>query len=102
MEKGTLFSKLPLWNKNKGITYIKNILNRGNYTMILKLLFILFGVVLVLWGIYRMKTDEAFIGKTQTRKNIFNFFILGETAGLGQFLSGIACVIIGILSFIIK
>lgn len=70
--------------------------------MILKLLFILFGVVLVLWGIYRMKTDEAFIGKTQTRKNIFNFFILGEAVGIGQFLSGIACIIIGILSFIIK
>ncbi|OSX92769.1 hypothetical protein BTJ45_02230 [Bacillus mycoides] len=49
-----------------------------------------------------MKTDEAFIGKTQTRKNIFNFFILGETAGVGQFLSGIACIIIGSLSFIIK
>ncbi|WP_369902142.1 hypothetical protein [Bacillus manliponensis] len=70
--------------------------------MILKLLFILFGVVLVFWGLYRMKTDEAFVGKTQTRKNIFNLFILGEASGIGQFLGGIACIIIGILSFIIK
>ncbi|CAG9612463.1 hypothetical protein BACCIP111899_01640 [Bacillus rhizoplanae] len=70
--------------------------------MILKLLFILFGIGLVLWGIYRMKTDEAFVGKTQTRKNIFNLFILGETSGLGQFLSGIVCIVIGIISLIIK
>ncbi|MEI2358072.1 hypothetical protein [Mesobacillus zeae] len=70
--------------------------------MILKLLFILFGVALVFWGVYRMKTDEAFIGKTQKRRNIFNFFLLGQASGLGQFLSGILCIIIGIVSFIIK
>lgn len=67
-----------------------------------KLLFILFGVVLTLWGIYRMKTDAAFVGKTQTRKNIFNFFLLGQASGIGQFLGGIVCIILGILSFIIK
>ncbi|WP_242216654.1 hypothetical protein [Bacillus cereus group sp. BfR-BA-01380] len=70
--------------------------------MILKLLFILFGIGLVFWGIYRMKKDPAFVGKTQTRKSIFNLLILGQTSGLGQFLSGIVCIIIGILSFIIK
>ncbi|WP_207720458.1 hypothetical protein [Clostridium gasigenes] len=67
-----------------------------------KLLFILFGVLLVLWGMYRMKTDKAFVGKTQTRKNIFNFFLLGQSSGLGQLLSGILVIILGILSFIIK
>ncbi|MBU3136986.1 hypothetical protein KPL39_11995 [Clostridium gasigenes] len=67
-----------------------------------KLLFILFGVLLVLWGMYRMKTDKAFVGKTQTRKNIFNFFLLGQASGLGQLLSGILVIILGILSFIIK
>lgn len=36
--------------------------------MILKLLFILLGVVLVAWGIYRVKTDDAFVGKTQKEK----------------------------------
>ncbi|MBB6624558.1 hypothetical protein H7E67_14045 [Clostridium gasigenes] len=70
--------------------------------MIGKLLFILFGVLLVLWGMYRMKTDKAFVGKTQTRKNIFNFFLLGQSSGLGQLLSGILVIILGILSFIIK
>ncbi|WP_454054871.1 hypothetical protein [Clostridium sp. Marseille-Q7071] len=67
-----------------------------------KLLFILFGVVLILWGTYKMKTDGAFLGKTQTRKNIFNFFLLGEASGLGQFLGGIMCIVLGVLSFIIK
>ncbi len=36
--------------------------------MALKLGLIVFGVVLILWGIYRMKTDDAFAGKNQTRK----------------------------------
>ncbi|PEC18971.1 hypothetical protein [Bacillus cereus] len=70
--------------------------------MMLKLLFILFGVVLVLWGIYKMKKDDAFVGKMQTRKNIFNLLILGEASGLGQFLGGILCIILGIVSLIIK
>ncbi|BAU28595.1 hypothetical protein DFP93_105172 [Aneurinibacillus soli] len=70
--------------------------------MALKLFIILFGVVLVLWGIYRMKTDDALVGKTQTRKNIFNLFLLGEASGLGQLLGGILCIILGIVSFIIK
>ncbi|MGL4570526.1 MAG: hypothetical protein ACRCVJ_05645 [Clostridium sp.] len=68
----------------------------------MRILFILFGIVLILWGIYRMKSDKAFIGKTQSRKNIFNFIIQGQSSGIGQFLSGILCVIIGIVSFIIK
>ncbi|PEE33558.1 hypothetical protein [Bacillus pseudomycoides] len=70
--------------------------------MILKLLFILLGVVLVVWGIYRMKTDDAFVGKKQTRKNLFNLLILGQASGIGQLLSGILCIILGIVSFIIK
>ncbi|CAH2714579.1 hypothetical protein BACCIP111895_01751 [Neobacillus rhizosphaerae] len=70
--------------------------------IILKLLFILFGVVLVLWGRYRMKKDDAFVGKTQKRKNIFNLLIMGEASGLGQFLGGILCIILGIISFFIK
>lgn len=61
-----------------------------------KLLFILFGVALVLWGIYRMKTDDAFIGKTQKRKNVFNLLIFGQASGIGQFLSGILCIVLGV------
>ncbi|GIN87562.1 hypothetical protein J6TS2_39480 [Heyndrickxia sporothermodurans] len=70
--------------------------------MALKIFIILFGVILVLWGIYRMKTDDAFVGKTQTKKNIFNLFVFGEASGIGQFLGGILCIILGIIAFIIK
>ncbi|ALZ64502.1 hypothetical protein FORC13_p017 (plasmid) [Bacillus cereus] len=70
--------------------------------MALKLLLIVFGVVLISWGIYRMKTDDAFVGKNQTRKNLFNLLILGQASGLGQLLSGILCIILGIVAFIIK
>ncbi|PGS99285.1 hypothetical protein [Bacillus cereus] len=70
--------------------------------MALKLFGIVFGVVLILWGVYRMKKDDAFVGKTQTRKNLFNLLILGEASGLGQLLGGILLVILVIISFIIK
>lgn len=70
--------------------------------MVLQILFIIFGILLTLWGIHRMKTDKAFVGKTQTRRNIFNLLLMGEASGIGQFLGGIVCIIIGILSFIIK
>ncbi|MBE7106821.1 hypothetical protein FT637_28720 [Bacillus cereus] len=70
--------------------------------MALKLFGIVFGVVLILWGLYRMKKDDAFVGKTQKRKNLFNLLILGEASGLGQFLGGILLVILVIVSFIIK
>ncbi|EJS62379.1 hypothetical protein CN425_04730 [Bacillus cereus] len=70
--------------------------------MALKLFGILFGIVLILWGVYRMKKDDAFVGKTQTRKNLFNLLINGQSSGIGQLLSGILLVILVIVSFIIK
>ncbi|MES5928085.1 hypothetical protein QCI77_19160 [Bacillus cereus group sp. MG9] len=70
--------------------------------MALKLFGIVFGVVLILWGVYRMKKDDAFVGKTQTRKNLFNLLINGQSSGIGQLLSGILLVILVIVSFIIK
>ncbi|HDR7379618.1 MULTISPECIES: hypothetical protein [Bacillus] len=70
--------------------------------MALKLFGIVFGMVLILWGVYRMKKDDAFVGKTQTRKNLFNLLILGEASGLGQFLGGLLLVILGIVALIIK
>lgn len=68
----------------------------------IRVLFIIFGVLLTLWGIHRMKKDDALFGKDQRSKNIFNLILNGQASGIGQFLSGIACIIIGILSFIIK
>ncbi|PEX83024.1 hypothetical protein [Bacillus cereus] len=70
--------------------------------MALKLFGIVFGIVLILWGVYRMKKDDAFVGKNQTRKNLFNLLILGGASGLGQFIGGILLVILVIVSFIIK
>ncbi|MDM5235279.1 hypothetical protein QUF83_03425 [Bacillus cereus] len=70
--------------------------------MALKLFGILFGIVLILWGVYRMKKDDAFVGKTQTTKNLFNLLINGQSSGIGQLLSGILLVILVIVSFIIK
>ncbi len=68
----------------------------------MKILIIIFGALLTLWGIYRMKNDDALFGKSQVSKNIFNLVLMGEASGIGQFLGGIVCIIIGIISFIIK
>lgn len=68
----------------------------------MRIAFIIFGIILTLWGIHRMKTDDAFFGKSQTSKNIFNLILMGEASGLGQFLGGVLCIVIGIISFIIK
>lgn len=47
-----------------------------------------------------MKTDDAFVGKTKQEKS-FNLLILGQASGIGQLLSGILCIILGIVAFII-
>ncbi|MEK4487089.1 hypothetical protein MHH81_16200 [Psychrobacillus sp. FSL H8-0484] len=65
------------------------------------ILFIL-GAILIVWGIYRMKTDDGLFGKKQKSKNIFNLLLMGEASGLGQFLSGILCIVIGIIAFFVK
>ncbi len=70
--------------------------------MMIKVLFLAFGVLLTLWGIHRMKNDDALIGKTQKQKNIFNLIFLDQASGIGQFLSGIVCIIIGIIFLIMK
>ncbi len=68
------------------------------------MLFILFifGIVLVVWGIYRMRTDDGLFGKNQTNKNLFNLLLMGEASGIGQFLGGIVCIIIGIIGFFVR
>ncbi|WP_427109834.1 hypothetical protein [Lysinibacillus xylanilyticus] len=68
----------------------------------LKVVLIVIGVALILSGIYKMKKYDAFVGKTQIRKNLFNWVINGQASGIGQLLSGIVCIVLAILSFIIK
>ncbi|MBD8590787.1 hypothetical protein IFT92_23905 [Peribacillus simplex] len=62
----------------------------------------IFGAVLIVWGIYRMKTDDGLFGENRKSKNIFNLMLMGEASGLGQFLSGILCIIIAIIAVIMK
>lgn len=68
----------------------------------MRIVLIIFGVVLILLGLYRMKNNDALFGKSKRSKNIVNLILHGESSGLGQLLSGIACIIIAILTFIIK
>ncbi|EPD50999.1 hypothetical protein HMPREF1210_02190 [Paenisporosarcina sp. HGH0030] len=62
----------------------------------------IFGIVLTVWGLYRMKTDDGLFGKNRKTKNLFNFILMGEASGLGQFLGGILCIVIGIIAFFVK
>lgn len=70
----------------------------------MKVIFILFifGIVLTVWGLYRMKTDDGLFGKNRKNKNLFNFILMGQASGIGQFLSGILCIVIGIIAFFVK
>ncbi|MGE7925771.1 hypothetical protein ACQKND_21640 [Viridibacillus arvi] len=62
----------------------------------------IFGIVLTVWGIYRMRTDDGLFGENQRNKNIFNLILLGQASGIGQFLSGIVCIIVGIIVLIME
>ncbi|MGE7835804.1 hypothetical protein [Viridibacillus arvi] len=70
----------------------------------MKMIFLLFifGIVLTVWGIYRMKTDDGLFGKNQRNKNLFNLILMGQASGLGQFLSGILCIIVGVIAIIMQ
>ncbi len=68
----------------------------------MQIILFIFGAVLIVWGIYRMKTDDGLFGKNQKSKNIFNLLLMGEASGLGQFLGGILCIILGVIAFFVK
>lgn len=67
----------------------------------LSILFI-FGVVLIVWGLYLMRKEDGLFGKNRKSKNIFNFILMGQASGLGQFISGILSIIVGIIAIIMK
>ncbi|OAB31222.1 hypothetical protein PMSD_18685 [Paenibacillus macquariensis subsp. defensor] len=60
----------------------------------------IFGIVLIVWGLYLMRTEDGLFGKNRKSKNIFNFILMGQASGLGQFISGILCIIVGIIAII--
>ncbi|MDM5219668.1 hypothetical protein QUF86_02400 [Peribacillus sp. NJ11] len=68
----------------------------------MQIILFIFGAVLIVWGGYRMKTDDGLFGKNQKSKNIFNLLLMGEASGLGQFLGGILCIILGVIAFFVK
>nr|WP_088327649.1 hypothetical protein [Bacillus cereus] len=58
-----------------------------------------FGFILIAWGFYRIKSDFS---ENKKRNNILSLLLQGGPSGIGQFLSGIICIIIGIMSLFIK
>lgn len=65
-------------------------------------LMIVFGVILTAWGIFSIKNNNMLFGKNKTSKNVFDLVINGQASGVGQFLSGILCIVIGIISLVLK
>ncbi|MBE7106984.1 hypothetical protein FT637_29645 [Bacillus cereus] len=63
---------------------------------------LIFGIVLVVWGIYRMRTDDGLFGKNKKTKNLFNLLLMGEASGIGQFSGGIILIIAVIIGFFVK
>lgn len=59
---------------------------------------IIFGVLLTIWGFYNIKQVRSH----KKSFNILDILINGWGSGLGMFLLGIACIIIGIVSFFMK
>ena len=57
------------------------------------------GILFLVWGTIRMSTDFK---SNKQGKNILQLLLTGQAYGIGQFLSGIVFVIIGIINIIIK
>lgn len=65
-------------------------------------LMIVFGAILTVWGIFSIKNNNMLFGKNKTSKNVFDLVINGQASGIGQFLSGVLCIVIGIISLVLK
>ncbi|WP_243526314.1 hypothetical protein [Bacillus pseudomycoides] len=62
------------------------------------LLFV-FGLILIAWGFYRIKTDFS---EKKKRNNMISFLLQGGASGIGQLVGGIICIIIGIIALMNK
>jgi len=59
----------------------------------------LIGIIFLVWGTIRMSIDF----KSDKRKNNFiQLLFTGQASGIGQFVSGIIFIIIGIVSVLVK
>ncbi|PER82299.1 hypothetical protein CN487_09800 [Bacillus cereus] len=64
--------------------------------MMFAILFV-FGFILIGWGFYRIKTD---FNDNKKKNNIISFLLQGGASGIGQFILGIICIIVGIIVLI--
>jgi uncharacterized membrane protein HdeD (DUF308 family) len=59
------------------------------------------GILFMAWGYYRIKTDFS-DNETQGRNNIIQLVLSGQASGIGQFLSGVVFIIIGIIAVFVQ
>lgn len=86
-----IFFKMCLYNKSirKGI---------GENKMTSLIAFGI-GILFILWGSFRLSNDFK---TNKTKKNMLLFALSGQASGLGQFLSGVVFIVIGIVSLLVQ
>lgn len=67
----------------------------------LKIGIIIFGVLLSIWGFYNTKQKSELI-KSRKAFHLVDVLINGWGSGLGMFISGIICILIGVFAFFAK
>lgn len=63
---------------------------------------VIYGLVLTVWGLFNIKNNNMLFGENIKSKNFFDLLINGQASGVGQFLSGLICITLGIMFFVIK
>lgn len=63
---------------------------------------LIFGLLLISWGVYRVKKTTKLFGCTKKISAFIELVLNGEASGIGQLLAGIVCLIIFAVSFFIK
>lgn len=61
------------------------------------IILILFDSLLTAWEVYRIKTDFK---NNKKIKGLVDFILTGQASRIGQFLSGITTVMVGIVVFL--
>lgn len=85
---------LKTYENHKKTCYIKFIQGRCVLFMLSSLLLIAFGIFLSTWGVYRIKHDFK---TNKTKNNIVGLFFSGQASGVGQFLSGVVTIVVGVI-----
>lgn len=65
----------------------------------MSIILFVFGAIFLIWGIYRVKTDFK---KHQKKNNWLSLLFSGQASGIGQILSGVACIIVGIIVLVMQ